>query len=193
MGRAPANTLMRHNFKMRRISIIGSSGSGKSTLAKSLSARLGLPHTELDDLYWLPDWCERDKSEFRQLVDQATAAPTWVIDGGYSEVRDFVWGRADTLIWLDQTLSRTMLQLIRRTYRRNAHRVQCCNGNYESWGRGLGRESIILFLFKTYRRNRRFLPEALQQYGDGKTVIILHSPAEIRAWLASVACDAAAK
>jgi adenylate kinase family enzyme len=184
---------MRHNFKMRRISIIGSTGSGKSTFAKSLSARLGLPHTELDDLYWLPDWRERDRSEFRHSVDQATAAPTWVIDGGYSEVRDLVWGRADTLIWLDQTLSRTMLQLIRRTYRRNAHRVPCCNGNVESWGRSFGRESVIWHLCKTYRRNRRLLPEALQQYGDGKTVIILHSPAEIRAWLASVACNAAAK
>ena len=185
--------VMRHNFNMRRISIIGSSGSGKSTFAKSLSARLGLPHTELDDLYWLPDWRERDRSEFRHSVDQATAAPTWVIDGGYSEVRDLVWGRADTLIWLDQTLSRTMLQLIRRTYRRNAHRVPCCNGNYESWGRSLGRESIIGFLLKTYHRNRRLFPQALRKYGDGKTVIVLRTPVEIRSWLAAIGHEVAAQ
>lgn len=193
MGAAPANALMRHNFRMRRISIIGSSGSGKSTLAKSLSARLGLPHTELDDLYWLPDWRERDRSEFRHSIDHATAAPAWVIDGGYSEVRDLVWGRADTLIWLDQSLPRTAMQLIRRTYVRNVHHVPCCNGNVESWGRSLGRESVILHLLKTYHRNRRVFPGALRQYVAGKTVIILRSPAEIRAWLASVACDAAAK
>jgi adenylate kinase family enzyme len=178
---------MRHNLKMHRISIIGSTGSGKSTLAKSLSARLGLPHTELDDLFWLPDWHEREKSEFRRLVDQTTSSPAWVIDGGYSEVRDLVWGRADTLIWLDQSLPRTALQLIRRTFHRNLRRVPCCNGNYESWGRSLGRESIVWFLFKTYHRNRRLLPDALRQYGDGKTVIVLRSSAEIEAWLASVA------
>lgn len=177
---------MRHNFEMRRISIIGTTGSGKSMLAKSLSARRGLPHTELDDLYWLPEWRERDKGEFRELVDQATTAPAWVIDGGYSEVRDLVWGRANTLIWLDQSLPRTAMQLIRRTYLRNAQHVPCCNGNVESWGRSLGRESIIRYLFKTYHRNRRLFPEALRQYGGGKTVIVLHTPAEIQAWRVAV-------
>lgn len=171
---------------MRRNSIIGTTGSGKSTLAKSLSARLGLPHTELDDLYWLPEWRERDKSEFRQLADQATSMPAWVIDGGYSEVRDLVWRRADTLIWLDQSLPRTATQLIRRTYMRNARHVPCCNGNVESWSRSLGRDPIIRYLFETYHRNRRLFPEALREYGQGKTVIILRSPAETQAWLAAI-------
>ena len=177
---------MRHNFRMRRISIIGTTGSGKSTLAKSLSARLGLPHTELDDLYWLPEWRERDKGEFRELVDEATAAPAWVIDGGYSEVRDLAWGRADTLVWLDQSFLRTTMQLIRRTSRRNAHRVHCCNGNVESWWRSFGSDSIVWYLFKTYHRNRRLFPQALRQYSDGKNVIVLRTPEEIQAWLLSI-------
>jgi Helicase HerA, central domain len=74
--------------RMKRIAIIGSTGSGKSTLAQSLARRLRLNHTELDALYWLPGWLERDASEFRSLVDAATTQPSWVIDGGYSEVRD---------------------------------------------------------------------------------------------------------
>ena len=135
---------MRHNFGMRRISIIGTTGSGKSTLAKSLSVRLGLPHTELDDLNWLPNWRERNKDEFRQLVDQATGETEWVIDGGYSDVRDLVWGRADTLIWLDQSFPRTAWQLIRRTLRRNISQTPCCNGNYESWRLMVSSESILL-------------------------------------------------
>lgn len=90
------------------------------------------------------------------------------------------------MIWLDQTLPRTTLQLIRRTFLRNARHASCCNGNIESGGRSLGRDSIIRFLFKTYYRNRRLSPEALRQYGDGKTVIVLRSPAEIQARLAAV-------
>ena len=159
MVSAPANTFMRRDFKMHRIAIIGCTGSGKSIFAKSLSARLVLPHTELDDLYGLPDWRERDKGELRQLVAEATDAPAWLVDGGYSEVRELVWGRADTLIWLDQSLLRTAMQLIRRTYVRNVHHVPCCNGNRKSRSRSLGHESIIRFLFKTSHRNRRlFLP-----------------------------------
>ena len=109
MVSAPANTFMRRDFKMHRIAIIGCTGSGKSIFAKSLSARRVLPHTELDDLYGLPDWRERDKGELRQLVAEATDAPAWLVDGGYSEVRELVWGRADTLIWLDQSLLRTAM------------------------------------------------------------------------------------
>ena len=107
-----------------------------------------------------------------------------MIDGGYSEVRDLVCGRADTLIWLDQSLPRTAMQLIRRTYVRNARHVPCCNGNVESWGRSLGRESVSLHLLKTHHRNRRLFPDALRQYGNGKAVIVLRTPREIRAWLA---------
>ena len=39
-----------------RIAVIGNSGSGKSTLARTLSARLGIPHIELDALNWQPGW-----------------------------------------------------------------------------------------------------------------------------------------
>jgi adenylate kinase family enzyme len=177
---------MMQNFITHRIAIIGTTGSGKSTLAKALSSRLALPHTELDDLNWLPNWRERDKDDFRQLVDQATTPAEWVIDGGYSDVRDLVWGRADTLVWLDLSFPRTASQLLRRTPRRNTLQTPCCNGNYESWGLMLSRESILLWLLKSYHRNRRLFPGALQQYGRDKTVIVLRKPAEIQAWLASI-------
>lgn len=168
---------------MQRIAIIGSTGSGKSTLARELSGRLSLPHTELDSLYWLPDWRERDPADFRALVDAATDAPRWVIDGGYSEVRDLVWGRATAIVWLDYSFSRTFLQLARRTTRRNLLKEPCCGDNRESLRRSLSSDSIIMWLFKTYGRNRRMLPVAMAQYGAGKTLKVLRSPRETRAWL----------
>ncbi len=168
---------------MNRIAIIGSTGSGKSTLARELSARLSLPHTELDDLHWLPGWTERERIDFRRCVNEATTPARWVIDGGYSEVSDLVWGRADAIIWLNYSFPRTAWRLLRRTYRRNALREACCNGNYESWRLSLSKDSILVWLLKSYWRNRRTFPAALQNYGSGKTVHVFRSPMETDAWL----------
>jgi len=175
---------------MQRVAIIGSTGSGKSTLANALAGKLGLLHTELDSLHWMPGWLERDDETFRRLVDDATAEPGWVIDGGYSIVRDLVWGRADTIIWLDYSFPRTAWQLTRRTILRNTRGDPCCNGNRESLRRSLGRDSILLWLLQTYWTNRQRFPDALRQYGRERKVIHLKTPAETRRWLDGLSATA---
>lgn len=175
---------------MQRIAIIGSTGSGKSTLANALATKLGLLHTELDTLHWLPDWQERDDESFRVLVDAATARTGWVIDGGYSEVRDLVWGRADTIVWLDYGFARTAWQLTRRTFRRNIRGDPCCNGNRESVWRSLGPDSILLWLLKTYWRNRARFPAALEHYGRERVVVRLQTPRHTQDWLDAVKATA---
>jgi adenylate kinase family enzyme len=171
------------NSIMKRIAIIGSTGSGKSTLARRIANRTEAQHTELDSLHWLPGWIERDTADFLRLVDDVTARPSWVIDGGYSEARHLVWGRADTIVWLNYGFLRTAWQLLGRTYRRNALREPCCNGNYESWRLSFSKDSILLWLLKSYWRNRKTFPLALAQYGQGKTVHVLRSPKETEVWL----------
>lgn len=167
---------------MQRIAIIGSTGSGKSTLANALSAKLGFLHTELDTLNWMPGWQERDAASFRALVDAATSKDGWVIDGGYSEVRDLVWGRADVIVWLDYSFPRTAWRLLGRTIKRNVRGDPCCNGNRESLSRSLGSDSILLWLLKSYWRNRSSFPHAMEQYGAGRLTIRLRSPADTRRW-----------
>lgn len=176
---------MQNARPMQRIVIIGSTGSGKSTLGRALAARLGVPHTEMDTLHWLPGWIERDDATFRELVDAFTAQPAWVIDGNYSVARDLVWPRADTLIWLDYSFPRTAWQLLRRTRRRVFDGERCCNGNEESLARSLGRDSILLWLLKTYWRNRSNYPKALAQHSHLKP-LIFRSPADTAAWLSGV-------
>ena len=61
----------------------------------------GVPHVELDAIHWLPGWVEQDPAEFRAGVSQAIAGPRWVVDGNYTRVRDLVWSRATTIIWLN--------------------------------------------------------------------------------------------
>ena len=66
-----------------RILVVGTSGAGKSRLAGQLAAALGVPHVELDALYWGPDWTPRPRADFEAGVRQAAAAPAWVIDGNH--------------------------------------------------------------------------------------------------------------
>lgn len=114
-------------------SVVGNSGSGKSTLAKAIAARLGVPHVEMDALFHQPGWRELPAEEFRSVVAAAAAEPAWVIDGNYNAVREVIWERADTVVWLDLPRRVVMRQVTGRTLRRVVLRTELWNGNREPW------------------------------------------------------------
>jgi adenylate kinase family enzyme len=116
-----------------RVSVVGNSGSGKSALGRALAARLGVPFVELDALHHQSGWRPAPVDQFRAQVDAATATDGWVVDGNYSAVRDLVWARADTVVVLDLPRHAVMRQVIWRTVRRVALRVELWNGNRERW------------------------------------------------------------
>src|SRR5579859_8182423 len=99
----------------RRIVVVGTSGSGKTTMASTIARFLGIPHVELDALHWGPRWTEAPLGVFRERVDQALSHEAWTVDGNYSKVRDIVWRRADTVVWLDYPLWLIMQRLALRT------------------------------------------------------------------------------
>ena len=68
---------------LQRIQIIGASCAGKSTLGRALSARLGLPFTDLDDLWWSPGWIGAGHEELQRRLAPLAAAPGWVVSGNY--------------------------------------------------------------------------------------------------------------
>ncbi len=116
----------------RRIQVMGQSGSGKSTLGLRLAEVLGVPHVELDALFWLPNWVERDGDEFRAMVAAATAGDAWVVSGNYSgRVRDLTWPRASMVVWLDLPLYVTLPRLIARSWRRWRQREVLWGTNVE--------------------------------------------------------------
>lgn len=173
---------------MQRIVIIGTSCSGKSTLGKHIGEKLGFPHTELDSLHWLPGWKTRSKEEFREKVQQTTAAPQWVIDGNYSTARDIVWSRADTIIWLNYRFSLVLYRALKRTITRLINREKVCNGNVESFRQSFfSRDSILLWVLHTYARNKRNYTTILRQpeYA-GHRVIELNSPKQTQNFVHSL-------
>jgi adenylate kinase family enzyme len=116
---------------MQRVSLVGVSGAGKTTVGRKLAASLGVPFVELDAIFHQPDWVELPRDDFREQVGAALSAPGWVVDGNYSAVRDLVWDRADTVVWLDLPRRLVMRRVILRTLRRAVTREALWNGNRE--------------------------------------------------------------
>jgi adenylate kinase family enzyme len=173
---------------MQRISVVGTSGSGKTTLARQLAQRLGYAHIELDALHWEPGWQEAPLDLFRARVAEAVSQAQWVTDGNYSKVRDIVWGRADTVVWLDYPLPLILWRLWWRTLRRALTYEELWNGNRQTVKRAFfSRDSILLWAITTYGRRRREYPDlfARPEYAHLQTVR-LRSPRQTRRWLKSV-------
>lgn len=152
-----------------------------------LSRLLDCPHLELDAFYWGPDWTPREPASFRAEVASAVAGERWVADGNYHAVRDLVWGRADTLVWLDYTIGTVLLRLVGRTVRRVRTREELWQGNREQlWVHLATRKSLFLWALQTHWRRRRKYEELLGR-GDFPHLRLkrFYSPVEAEYWLAS--------
>jgi adenylate kinase family enzyme len=183
----PSPSRTADNNPVNRVAVVGTSGSGKTTFAGALAARLGCHHVELDALHWDPNWTMAELDVFRQRVADATAGQAWVADGSYSKVRDVVWGRADTLVWLDYPLALVLSRLFRRTARRLVTREELWGGNRERLRDHLGRESLFLWAVQQHRRNKQRYPEALADPAYAHLRLVRHrSPREAARWLAAV-------
>ncbi|HKE75497.1 MAG TPA: shikimate kinase [Acidimicrobiales bacterium] len=176
---------------MRRVSVVGNSGSGKTTLGRGLAAALGVPFVELDGLVHQPGWTELPTDEFRAAVRTVVAGDGWVVDGNYGRVRDLVWDRADTVVWLDLPRWRVMRQLVGRTLRRGVTRQELWNGNRESLRNFVRRnpeESIVVWAYTNHDRYRdRYAALSADPAHAGLRFVRLRSPAEVRAFLAGAA------
>ena len=180
---------------MQRISVVGNSGSGKTTVAAKLASALEVPHLELDSVFHQPGWQPLDSAAFRRIVRAHTDGPGWVVDGNYSAVQDIVWGRADTVIWLDPPRRRVMRQLILRSLRRVATRAELWNGNTESW-RSLLRldpqESVIRWAWTQHRSCRaRYLDAQHDPAHAHLAFVMLRTPAQTAALVSRAAAQAA--
>jgi len=172
---------------MRRIIVIGTSGSGKTTLSRQLSQQLGIPHIELDALYWDKNWTAAAPIVFQERIAQALSGDAWVVDGNYSSIRNIIWSCADTIVWLDYSLWTIMRQLLGRTFRRILTQEELWNGNHEPVRTiFFSKNSILLWALQTYPRHRREYPLLFSkpEYTHLQ-VVHLRSPQATRDWLAS--------
>lgn len=90
---------------MQRIAIFGTTSGGKSTLARRIAAKRGLPHVEIDRIYWQPDWSTVPQDVYARRHAEAIARDDWIIDGGgnLATVRERA-ARATEIILIDMPI-----------------------------------------------------------------------------------------
>ena len=181
-GRDPGESLQACD----RIVLVGRTGSGKTTLARRLAAELGVPHVELDSLYFGPGFTTVPIETLRERTRAAVSAPRWVADGNKAAVRDLVWQRADTIIWLDYPLWVSLSRLAGRARRRTtALRAEAAaTGSSRSLPRQMmaaGRG--VLTALGSHRGQRREFPRLLAAPEHQHLALVrLRSPRQAQAW-----------
>jgi GTPase SAR1 family protein len=172
-----------------RIVIVGKPGAGKTTLSRQLSERLSAPAVELDAICWQPGWVNLPGPEMKARVEEALpSTEPWVADGNYlKSCREVIWGRADTLIWLDYPLYLALWRVIKRSFFRITTREELWNGNRESIGHFLNgtlQENLFAWTFRMHRQHRREFPSLFTLPENSHlTVLRFRSPKETENWL----------
>lgn len=157
-------------------------------MAARLAAVLDCPHHELDALAHGPNWTMTPDEEYGAAVAEFAAEEKWVACGNYSRVRNVLWPRADTVVWLDYPFRVAFGRVLKRTLRRSITQEELWHGNRESLRTHFcTKDSLLLWVLKTYRHNRRKFPRLFGMEEHGHLVkVILRSPAEAERWLQHV-------
>ena len=145
----------------RRVHVVGTSGSGKTTIAKAIADKLGIKHIELDAIYWQPNWTELSKDVFRERVLEAVEDGDWTTDGNYKDVRDIIWDRVDTIVWLDMPFWPVFLRITWRTIRRIITQEELWNTNTEKLDALFGKYGMPLWVIQTHKKRRKEYPPLL--------------------------------
>lgn len=159
----------------RRVLCFGATGSGKSTAAAMLGTYLDLPVTLVDEEFWLPGWQQRPGAEQHQRFTDLLDEPAWVFDSVFRPQYDYALARVEVIVALDYPRHLSLWRLLRRTVRRIRSAERVCNGNVETWGRSLGRDSIICWHFASWARKRAQM-RAWYADPEAPPVILLRHP-----------------
>jgi len=175
----------------QRILILGRTGSGKTTLARELAAAIDVPHVELDALYFGPGFSTVPLPVLRERTTEAVAGERWVTDGNKSAVRDLVWPRADTVVWLDYPVAVSLWRLGKRALWRTS--VLTTEASHSGDKAGLPKQMLsaakgVLTALRSHRGQRRAYPRMFAEPQNHHLAVVrLRSPRATRRWLAGAA------
>jgi adenylate kinase family enzyme len=150
-------------------------------VGRAIAEKLGLPFVELDALHHGPGWSEASAEELQSKVRPIVDSDAWVVDGNYrGKLGDLVLEHAELVVWLDLPMRVWLPRLLRRTFGRVVKREPLWAGNHESIrGAFVGRDALIPWSLRHFRRRRRTYPETLGRFN----LVRLRSQAEVERFL----------
>ena len=165
----------------------GITGVGKSTFARALAEQQRLPYIEMDALFHGPNW--EPIPSFVEDVTEIVERPRWVFDShGYSAVRDLMWSRADTVVWLDYSRAVVMRRVLWRSTRRAGFSEFIFNDNVERFRDWLDPEHPVQWAWTQYQWRR---DDMTRRFADPKYAhlrrVRISKPRAAGLWLSRVA------
>ena len=143
-------------LQLERVIVVGTSCSGKTTFSDRLAKLLNQRHIQLDSLYWDSNWVVRPQDEFCAQAKEELAADRWIADGNYSAIRNLMWSRATSVVWLNYSFPIIFSRALSRTIRRIWFSEEIFSNNKESFYQAfLSKKSILWWVITTYQRRRR--------------------------------------
>ena len=169
----------------QRVLCYGVTGSGKSTLAVRLGGILDFPMILVDEEMWQPGWVPVPDDEQDRIIGRRLAGQSWVLDSVYGRHHLGALARAEVVVALDYPRPVSLRRLVRRTASGIVSKEPRCNGNVESLGHALSRDSIVRWHFQSFARKRQRMRE---WYGDPSAppVVLLSRPVDAHALLANL-------
>lgn len=165
---------------------------GKTSLSRALATLKGLPMIELDAIFWLPNWVERDRGEMLRIaldrVEQATDG--WIVDGNYSRIRSHLLPIADTVIWLNLPRIPTTLRVAKRSLLNAINGTRICGDNYETLKTALSPDSIIWYRAFHGQKSQQGIAVDLADSQTQANIYEIRSYRQLRAFYQSLGIDA---
>ena len=173
-----------------RICVYGQ--GGKTSLSRALATLTGLPVIELDAIFWLPNWVERDREEMLKIVIDrvADAADGWIVDGNYSRIRPHLLPLADTVIWLNLPRIPTTLRVAKRSLLNAINGTRICGDNYETLKTALSPDSIIWYRAFHGQKSQQGIAADLANPQIEANIYEIRSYRQLRAFYRSLGLDA---
>jgi adenylate kinase family enzyme len=93
-----------------KIALIGAPGVGKTHIAKFISANLGIPHIQSDEIFW-------QGNNLRIEVSKLIENDDWIIEGHISKLSDLVFPKMDKVIVIEGLNIRSLFRSVKRDWR----------------------------------------------------------------------------
>jgi adenylate kinase family enzyme len=105
----------------KKIHIIGGPGSGKTFVAKTISEKFGIPHLDLDDIFWDKTsgyGNKADEQSRNEKLERFLDQSSWVVEGVYYQWLGESFDQADIIVILRTSRWLRHWRIIRRFVQR---------------------------------------------------------------------------